>query len=133
MALSEPPPRLRVDVTVGGASVRLKGWSISVNEWEVVLEERRLLGSRRVAIALPELLGLAVSASSRAADHHALLLKTRDETFVVAAGARLDHLLWVAEAIQEAELTRSRREGVAGREYLFDRVVPDDVKGLLRR
>lgn len=134
MALGTPPQDLAAEVTADGAKVRLRGWSIAVNEWEVVLEEPRLFGGpRRRVVPLPELLRMSVSGASRSADHYALLLSTDDETIVVAAGADEEHLLWVAAAIQEAEHTRARREGAAGREYLFDRVVPGAVTRLLDR
>ena len=135
MALPPEPDGLTPQINHGGVQVRLHSHELDISEWEVKVTERRLmvLTGDSWVIPLTDLVAVKVLSSSRAADHHSLLLKTKEESVYVGAGARLDHLEWVMEAIREAERTRARREGKEGREYLFERVVPDEVKDLIDR
>lgn len=134
MSLRPEPGGLRVEIDHGGVRVRLFSHELHISEWEIRVTERGLLGRGEVTeIPLRDLVAVKVLSSSRATDHYALLLKTKQESVYVGAGARVAHLVWILDAIREAERTRARREGKDGREYLFERVVPDEVQDLLDR
>lgn len=122
MAFGPPPAGLHATVDHDGVEV----WNLRINEWEIRV-------GRDVIIGLPELLGCSVADSTRSPGRYALILKTAERTHRIGVGRKPTHLVWIAEAIREAERTRARREGTAGREYLFERVVPDEVRDLIER
>lgn len=133
MALEPPPPRLDAQIGPDGVRATLRGYRIQVTEWAITLEERGLFGGARTVIPLSDLRGAYVSPSTRDESWFALVLDTPEGKVIVGSGDHEERLRWVWSAIVEAERTRARREGVEGREYLFQKVVPDEVKDLIER
>ena len=133
MALPAVPDGLKAVVDVDGVVVTLRGHRLRITEWAITIEERGLFSSDRIVIPLGELVGVRLGHAVMDENRWALVIKTKEESHLIGAGMARVRLGWVLDAIQEAERTRARREGVDGREYLFEKVVPDEVRDLIER
>ncbi len=121
---------LFVGLFAAGVAMALRSQRVAITERGVRLTEP---SGAEIWIPLEDVVSVVLGSSSRNPNHKVLMLATRNRKLLVGPGRPQAHLDWIRSAVEEARATRLRRERDDGREYFFEKVVPEAVSALVGR